>query len=118
MIKVLASPINPSDIFFMRGKYHLFDIFPLKYPTVSGWEGSGIVVASGGGFMAWKAMGKRVAFAVAGDHPEFSKTGGAHQQYTVVPAMNLNYLPDSIPSDIGSMHFVNPLTAIGLVERC
>ena len=26
-------------------------------------------------------------------------------------------LPDSIPFDIGSMHFVNPITAVGLTER-
>ena len=31
---------------------------------MQGWEGSGIVVRSGGGFMGsgWKALGKRVAF--------------------------------------------------------
>ena len=44
LIKVLASPINPSDVFFMKGMYHKWDVFPLKYPTVAGWEGSGVVV--------------------------------------------------------------------------
>ena len=78
LIKILAAPINPSDVFFMKGMYHKWDVFPLKYPTVSGWEGSGIVVQSGGGIMAWRAMGKRVSFAVNGKDPEFSSYGGCH----------------------------------------
>jgi hypothetical protein len=29
----------------------------------------------------------------------------------------LNVLPDDMPLDIAAMHFVNPLTALGLFER-
>jgi len=31
--------------------------------------------------------------------------------------MTIIVLPDEIDYDIGSMHFVNPLTALGLVDR-
>jgi len=31
------------------------------FPIVPGWEGSGTVVATGGGLMAWRLLGKRVA---------------------------------------------------------
>ena len=74
MVKVLASPINPSDIAFMKGMYDKFDVMPIKYPTVSGWEGAGIVVENGGGMMGWKALGKKVAFIVEPN----SKIGGCH----------------------------------------
>ena len=78
LIKVLASPINPSDIFFMKGAYGDLDM-GLTYPSVSGWEGSGIVVANGGGLIGWRVLGKRVAFSVNADDPEFSSYGGCHQ---------------------------------------
>ena len=44
-------------------------------------------------------------------------TGGCYQQYVIADALNCLKLPDDIPFDVGSMHFVNPLTAIGLVEK-
>ena len=85
MIKVLAAPINPSDIAFMKGnysnkKYKKKNIMSLEYPTVAGWEGAGVVIEYGEGFspMGWRAMGKRVAFVVDKGHPKFSKVGGAY----------------------------------------
>ena len=77
LIKVLASPINPSDVFFMKGAYDQLDI-GLQYPTTAGWEGSGIVVQNGGGLIGWRVVGKRVAFSVNADDPEFSSYGGCH----------------------------------------
>jgi NADPH:quinone reductase-like Zn-dependent oxidoreductase len=32
-----------------------------KFPLAPGWEGAGTVIESGGGFMAWRLVGKRVA---------------------------------------------------------
>ena len=29
-MKVFATPINPSDIFFMKGDYDQFDLFKIK----------------------------------------------------------------------------------------
>lgn len=62
LIKVMAAPVNPSDLYFMKGMYEDFDVFPAKYPNVPGFEGAGEVVYYGGGIMGWKVMGKRVAF--------------------------------------------------------
>ena len=60
LIKVIAAPINPSDIELYNGNYS----HQKKFPTAMGFEGSGIVVESGGGLMGWSMMGKKVAFAV------------------------------------------------------
>ena len=116
MVKVLAAPINPSDLFFMKGYYDTV-LFKINYPSAPGWEGAGIVVKSGGGFFANRTLGKRVAFVRLVENNNEMNAGGCYQQYCLAMAMNAIPLPDSIPTEIGSMHFVNPLTAIGLLER-
>lgn len=45
LIRVESAPINPSDLSFLKGHYSSNK--PL--PCVPGFEGSGVVVASGGG---------------------------------------------------------------------
>jgi len=41
LIKVMAAPVNPSDLYFMKGKYEEYDVFPAAYPNAPGWEGAG-----------------------------------------------------------------------------
>jgi len=52
----------------MKGYYDKY-IFKYTYPVAPGWEGSGVVVKSGGGIMANKALGRRVGF-VKKTHPD------------------------------------------------
>lgn len=47
LIRIEAAPINPSDLYFIRG---LYGTKP-QLPTVPGFEGSGIVVQNGGGII-------------------------------------------------------------------
>lgn len=61
LVKVMAAPMNPSDMYFLKGMYTDSEVFDIQYPSVPGWECAGIVVKSGGGLMAWKSLGKRVA---------------------------------------------------------
>jgi NADPH:quinone reductase-like Zn-dependent oxidoreductase len=61
-VKVLAAPINPSDLHFMKGYYHNMNLFDIPCPNVPGWEGAGEVVKSGGGMSTWGWIGKRVSF--------------------------------------------------------
>ena len=42
LIKVEASPVNPSDIIFINGGYG-----NLPLPGTPGWEGSGVIVKLG-----------------------------------------------------------------------
>lgn len=67
--------------------------------------------------MGWKMLGKRIAFARKMANGNEMILGGCYHQYIVVDAMATLYLPDEIPFSIGAMHIVNPLTAIGLVQR-
>ena len=61
LIRVTASPVNPSDLHFLEGQY----AFRKSLPTVPGLEGCGRVVAVGDGLLARRLAGKRVAFAPA-----------------------------------------------------
>jgi NADPH:quinone reductase-like Zn-dependent oxidoreductase len=61
LIRIAASPVNPSDLAFIRGLYG----FKKALPAIPGFEGSGTVVAAGGGMMARLLLGRRVACAAA-----------------------------------------------------
>jgi NADPH2:quinone reductase len=117
LIKVLAAPINPSDLFMMKGLYVDFDLFKIPYPNSAGWEGSGIVVKEGAGLMTRGAKGKRVSFVRNVVNTNEMLDGGCYQQYCIAAALSLNYIPESLPIEVASMHFVNPLTALGLYEK-
>src|SRR6516225_4681459 len=57
LIKLAATSIGPADLMFLKGQYGI--IKPL--PVVPGFEGSGTVIASGGGWLGWGLVGKPVA---------------------------------------------------------
>ena len=114
LIKVHSAPINPSDILFMKGYYKGIK---LDYPYTPGWEGSGTVVEAGPGMMSKMLIGKRVAFMKAGEKPPTYKLGGSMAEYCVTDVKQCIPLSEEMSFEEGSSHFVNPLTAIGMVER-
>ena len=86
-----------------------------SYPYKAGFEGSGLVVASGGGLAGWSSKGKRVAFFARGK----GKTeGGAWSEYVVSDAIQCLTLPNGVSYEHGACANVNPLSAVGLLERC
>jgi NADPH:quinone reductase-like Zn-dependent oxidoreductase len=130
LIRVEASPINPSDLGL------LFAGADMTSATVSGTaddpvvtapiaegvmralggrvgismpagnEGAGTVVAAGSSDEAQSLMGKTVAAA----------GGGMYAQYRAVVASLCLELPAGTPARLGASSFVNPLTALGMVE--
>jgi NADPH:quinone reductase-like Zn-dependent oxidoreductase len=106
LVKVTASPINPSDLMFMTGRYG----FKKRLPVVPGFEASGTVVASGGGLLARLWMGRRVAFAV-------QATGdGTWAEYAVASAAHCLPLRNDVTFEQGAMMLVNPFTAWALMS--
>lgn len=95
LVKVKASPINPSDIAFVNGVY---GIRP-QLPSGAGFEGSGTVEAVGEGVNL--PLGAKVSFTAI----------GAWGEYAIVPAKAVMPLPESMPFEVGCQVFVNPLTA-------
>ena len=75
LIRVAASPINPSDLGFIQGSYGGAG----SAPAIPGFEGSGAVVGAGAGVLPKFLLGRRVAFA--------GGAGGAWAEYVAVPAL-------------------------------
>jgi NADPH2:quinone reductase len=74
-------------------------------------EGSGVVVASGGGMYANSIVGKNVGFTCN------VKGSNSYGEYCVVNALKGCYpLPDDVPVEDAASHFVNPYTAYGFVD--
>lgn len=105
LVKVICSPVNPSDILYCNGIYGN----PPKLPVTPGFEGCGTVVASGGGFMADRLIGKRVAGSVQTGH-------GFWSEFVVLKAMETLVIPDHITDESAASALVNPLTAVALVR--
>lgn len=106
LIKMAAAPLNPSDLSFIKGSYGS----PNSFPVTPGFEGSGTVVATGGGILSRIRMGKRVACSnnPGGD--------GTWAEYLVTSAMRCIPLSKKISFEQGSMFLVNPMTAMVLMD--
>jgi NADPH:quinone reductase-like Zn-dependent oxidoreductase len=100
LVRMLASPINPSDLMYTEGKYGLKP----RLPATPGFEGVGVVEATGGGLLGWLRKGKRVA--VVNDRI------GNWAEYTVTTARQVIPVPKDIPDEQAASFFVNPATAV------
>jgi NADPH:quinone reductase len=109
LVKVFASPVNPSDLAFLQGLY----AFKKALPAVPGFEGSGIVVEAGPGMLGRFLKGKRVACAAADE----TITGGMWAEYVVTSAKFCVPLREGVDLEQGAVMLVNPLTAWALVEE-
>lgn len=103
-VRMLLSPINPSDLFMTRGLYG----YQPPLPCTPGFEGVGVVEA-GRGLLAWRVAGKRVAV--------LNGASGNWAEQVVVPARNAVPLPDDVPDEQAATFFVNPATAIVLTRH-
>jgi NADPH2:quinone reductase len=102
-VRMLASPVNPSDLMTVRGIYG-------KRPTLPatpGYEGVG-VVEEGRGLLAWRVKGKRVAV--------LNSDGGNWAEQVVIPARNAVPVPDDLTDEQAATFFVNPATALILTR--
>ena len=107
LIKMAAAPCNPSDLLFLSGKYGV----KKTYPAVPGWEGAGTVVKSGGGAIGWWLRGKRVACGGQTD------LDGTWAEYYIADARACVPLQDNVSFEQGATLLINPLTAVGMVEK-
>ena len=130
LVRVEAAPINPSDLGLLVASADMAAATvtgtgerpvvtaPLAAGSVErlsarigeslpvGNEGAGTVVAAGASAAAQGLLGRTVAIA-----------GGAmYAQYRLVPAAACLVLPDGATARDGASSFVNPLTALGMVE--
>ena len=130
VVRVEAAPVNPSDIGLLFGAADMATatlsgtpdspIVTARIPEAAmksmagrleqsmpaGNEGAGTVVAAGVSAAAQALLGKQVA--VLG--------GAMYSQFRCVPAEQCLLLPADATAAEGASCFVNPLTALGMVE--
>jgi NADPH:quinone reductase-like Zn-dependent oxidoreductase len=105
LVKVAATPINPSDLAFLEGHY----AFKKPTPVVPGFEGSGTVVSVGSGMMGRYLNGKRVACVSQ------ERGNGVWAEYMVTTTSLAFPLDASVSLEQGAMSVTNPLTAMAFL---
>jgi NADPH:quinone reductase-like Zn-dependent oxidoreductase len=130
LIRVQAAPINPSDLGLLVGAADLATLAPggtpdapvltasvpaQRMPAMAGRldlsmpvgnEGAGVVIAAGASPAAQALLGKTVAVLA----------GAMYAEYRCVNAADCLVLPNGATAADGASAFVNPLTALGMVE--
>ena len=130
LVKVLATPINPSDLGLMVGAADVASARAIDrngQPGVAmdvsdagmrfmasrvgqampiGNEGCGVVVAAGASDAAQALIGKTVALI----------GGEIYAEYRCLAAMACMPLPEGTEAEDGASCFVNPLTSLGFTE--
>ncbi len=105
LVRLLAAPVNPSDLMTIRGVYTKIP----KLPFTPGYEGVGIVEKAGPGLLGTLLAGKRVAF-LSGD-------GGTWAEHVLLPARQVVPISKEVPDEQAASFFVNPVTAYALVRK-
>jgi NADPH2:quinone reductase len=105
LVHMRAAPINPNDLMFIDG------VYDVKKPAgaIAGFEGSGTVVATGGGAMARYLLGRNVACAAGNDD-------GTWAEYACTDAMRCAPLDKKTDPEQACMLLTNPMTACVLLE--
>jgi NADPH:quinone reductase-like Zn-dependent oxidoreductase len=99
-VRMLAAPINPSDLMFIQGIYGRKP----EVPATPGFEGAGVVEEAGPGLLGRMRVGKRVAV--------LHGLGGTWQEHAIVPARQVVPVPSTLPDEQVASFFVNPATAL------
>ncbi len=98
LVRMVARPINPSDLIPIRGAYS----HRISLPNIPGYEGVGIV-ENVGSLLSQNLIGKRVLpIRGEGTWQEFVKTSA---EFTVA-------IPDSIDDFTAAQMYINPITAL------
>ncbi|TQR19681.1 zinc-dependent alcohol dehydrogenase family protein [Psychrobacillus vulpis] len=97
LVRMLARPINPSDLIPIKGSY----AHRISLPNIPGYEGVGIVEEVGS-LVSRNLIGKRV-LPLRGE--------GTWQEYVKTSAEYAVSIPNSIDDFTASQMYINPITA-------
>jgi len=104
-VRMIAAPINPSDLLYVRGDYAGVDA---RFPAAVGFEGAGRVDTLGQGVHGFTA-GERVFV--------LNSRGGNWAEYVVLPASQVLPVPDDLSDEQVASLMINPASAVMMVRR-
>lgn len=107
LIKVLASPINPSDLVFLMDQYGI----PPVEGNYAGFEGCGIVINANAGLYGKWLTGKRVAIFAT------PKRDGIWAKYAITKLQYCIPVRKQLTDEQAATLVVNPFTSLCLVDR-
>jgi len=105
LVRMIASPINPSDLLYVRGRY---TVRP-NPPARPGFEGVGVVERAGPGIYGRWLVNRKVAV--------LNSEGGNWAEYAVIPSMQAIPVPNDLPDEQAAAFFVNPATALAMTRH-
>jgi NADPH:quinone reductase-like Zn-dependent oxidoreductase len=105
-VRVIAAPVNPSDLLFARGDYA--GARPARFPASIGFEAVGVVDALGQGAQGL-VLGQRVEV--------LNGTGGTWARYAIVPADTVFPAPDDLPDEQVACMLINPGSAVFMLRH-
>ncbi|MGB1261655.1 MAG: zinc-binding dehydrogenase [Cognaticolwellia sp.] len=107
LVKMLAAPVNPSDLVYLMGKYGLAP----NDGAIVGFEGCGIVEEANAGIYGKWLKGKRVALSA---EPGID---GVWAEYAITKANYCLPVRKELTDEQAATIIVNPCTSVCLVER-
>ena len=107
LVKMLATPVNPSDLMYLLGKYGL----TAQDGDFVGFEGCGIVEAANAGLYGKWLTGRRVALSA---QPGID---GVWAEYAITQANLCLPVRKALSDEQAATIIVNPCTSVCLVER-
>ncbi len=107
LVKMLATPVNPSDLVYLLGKYGV----AANNGAYVGFEGAGIVIDANAGLYGKWLTGKRVAVSAQPGED------GLWAKYAVTKANFCLPVRKSLTDQQAATLIVNPCTSVCLVER-
>jgi NADPH:quinone reductase-like Zn-dependent oxidoreductase len=102
LIRMRVRPINPSDLFMIRGRY---GVSP-KLPSTPGFEGAGVIAAIGEGVTGFEIDQQVVPL----------ESNGTWQEFALADATAVLPIPPGLSDTQAAMILVNPTTAWLLLE--
>src|SRR3982750_2943510 len=109
-VRMIASPINPSDLLVVRGRYGVLPTLP----ATPGFEGVGIVEKAGPGLVGKLLVGRSVA---GGNQEGGKRAGGNWAGSVVIPARHAIPVAKDLSDEQVASFFVNPATVLAMVRH-